>query len=158
MSKENNQELMPSDVGGAPTKFTPLVVNKLVAAFNNDFNITEACHYAGISRETYYTWLENIEGFSDKMEYAKTAPTRKAKEVVMNAINEGEDANLAFRYLQARDPDYKQKGELEVSPNKQLTEQKIEEFLDDTNDIPDDSSTDTTSGSEEVAQSDQHIS
>lgn len=137
-------EIIPSDVGGAPTKYTPAVVNKLIAAFNNSFNITEACQYAGISRETYYNWIAIEAGFSDRMEDARTAPNRKAKQVVIGAINEG-DANLAFRYLQARDPDFKPKGEMEISPGQKRTEEKLKEFMDDTDDDAYPGLTDTSS-------------
>lgn len=134
MSEPLEGELVPSDVGGAPTKYTPNVVNKLVAAFNNAFNITEACEYSGISRETYYNWLENQEGFSDKMSEAQSAPNRKAKEVVITAMNEG-DVNTAKWYLDRRDPDFKAKFEGDVyAGERTTTEQKLKEFLDDTND------------------------
>lgn len=158
-------ELMPSDVGGAPTKYTPLVVNKLEAAFNNGFNISEACQYAGISRETYYNWLDIQDGFSDKMAQAQSAPNRKAKEVVITAINDG-DANLAFRYLQARDPDFKPKFEGELAHGMQETRNKIKEFLDDGSDIntgadatsAEPVATDTSSTGSEVAQTPTDIS
>ena len=42
---------------GRPTKFDEVIVGKLEAAFNNAFNIVEACQYAEIDRTTYYDWL-----------------------------------------------------------------------------------------------------
>lgn len=134
MTEAIEGEIMPSDVGGAPTKYTPAVVNKLVAAFNNAFNITEACEYSGISRETYYNWLETQDGFSDKMTEAQSAPNRKAKEVIITAIN-SKDVNTARWFLDRRDPDFKAKFEGEITPGeRQTTEQKLKEFLDDTKD------------------------
>lgn len=118
---------------GRPTDMTADTVTKLVAAFNNGFNISEACSYAGIARLTYYRWLEADENFSNKMIEAQQAPNKKAKEVVIRAIDDG-DANLAFRYLQARDPDFKAKGEIEVNHDLSKTREKLREFLDDTDD------------------------
>lgn len=119
---------MSNDVG-RPTIYDPEVVRKLEAAFNNGYNITEACQYAEIARDTYYQWLEHQEGFSDKMDNAQRAPNKKAKEVVLNAINTG-DSNLAFRYLQARDPDFKPKLEGDFDHRLADTRTKIKDFLD----------------------------
>lgn len=155
----------PSRVG-RPSDMTPMTVTKLIAAFNNGFNVSEACYYAGISRQTYYRWLEADSDFSDIMEHARQAPNRKAKEIVVQAINGG-DAQLAFRYLQARDPDFKPKFEGELAHGLQETRNKIKDFLDDSSDLnqegadvsgaePDTSA--TGSGSEEVAQATPDIS
>jgi hypothetical protein len=122
---------------------TPSTVTKLIAAFNNGFNVSEACDYSGISRVTYYRWLKEDEEFSNIMESAKAAPNRKAKEIVVQAINGG-DAQLAFRYLQARDPDFKPKFEGELAHGLQETREKIKDFLDDGSDI-DQTGTDVSS-------------
>lgn len=125
-------ELMPSELG-APTKYTPITVGKLVAAFNNAYNITEACQYAGIHRDTYYDWLTTQSGFSDKMAEAQSAINRKAKEVVVKAINEG-DANMAMKYLEKRDPEFKSKADVDVNLGIRQTREKIKEFLNDGSD------------------------
>ncbi len=151
---------------GRPTDMTPNTVTKLMAAFNNGYNVTEACYYAGISKQTYYRWLKEDEDFSDFMERAKSAPNSKAKEVVIKAINEG-DAGLAFRYLQARDPDFKPKFEGELSHGLAETREKIKDFLDDGTDLDqtgtdvgsaEHSATSADSVSGEVAQAPQDIS
>ena len=113
---------------GRPTDRTPDVVLKLVAAFNNGFNATEACHYAGIARSAYYRWLDEDELFKDKMEEAQSAVGRKAKEVVIDSIQKG-NTNDAWRWLERRDPDFKPKQEVE---NRTLDESrdKVKEFLD----------------------------
>jgi hypothetical protein len=115
------------------TKHPEPIVLMLEAAFHNGYNITEACQYAGISRVTYYEWLADDDGFSYRMSVAQGAVNRKAKEIVIAAINAG-DANMALRYLQLRDPDYKPKASLEVDPDSVRVEEKLKEFMDDTND------------------------
>lgn len=145
---------------GRPTSMTIDVVSKLLAAFNNDYNITQACAYAGISRETYYKWCEDNPVFSDKMAEAKEAPNRRAKEVVVGAINEG-DANLAFRWLERRDPDYKPKAEVDNAPKHEETRKKIKDFLDDNSADADSeqlTTTDTAEARGEVAGAPTDIS
>lgn len=126
-------ELGRVDRGGRPTDMTPEVVTKLIAAFNNMYNITEACQYADISRTTYYRWIEKDDRFSYKMSQAQSAPTRKAKEIVVDGINKG-DTGLALRLLMLKDPDFKPKATLDAPEGQQRTEDKLKEFLDDIND------------------------
>lgn len=119
---------------GRPSEMTIAVVTKLISAFHNGYNITEACHYAGIARVTYYRWLEADTQFSNKMSEAQAMLNRKAKEVVASAIAEG-DANTARWYLNARDPEFKAKGEVEVDHGLKQTKEKLRGFLDDTDDL-----------------------
>lgn len=86
---------------GRPTKETPSVVTKLVAAFNMGYNDTEACFYAGISRNTYYQWLNDQVEFRDRIEQAKCGLNMKAKGVVVDALGKG-DLNTAKWWLEHR--------------------------------------------------------
>jgi hypothetical protein len=86
---------------GRPTKLTPEVVTKLVAAFNMGYNDTEAASYAGISRKVYYDWLCRNPDFRYKINRAKLEPTIKAKEVLINAINSG-NLNAAKWWLERK--------------------------------------------------------
>ncbi len=125
-------EIIPNGVG-RPTDKTPATITKLEAAFNNGFNITEACQYAGISNMTYYRWLAEDDQFSYKMSVAQSAPNTKAKSVIIEALKAGDVATARW-YLDRRDPDFKAKAELEVSPGMIKTEEKLKEFMDDTDD------------------------
>jgi len=55
---------------GRPLKMDSKVLTKLIAAIQTNSNITDACRYAGISRDTYYRYLDN-EVFAEKMATAK---------------------------------------------------------------------------------------
>lgn len=74
---------------GRPRKITNEVVGKLEYAFMKGFNISEACDYAAISRDTYYEKLKKSKEFSDRMERAKTNLQRKAKLNLAEAIESG---------------------------------------------------------------------
>lgn len=146
---------------GRPTKFDEILVGKLEAAFHNGFNITEACQYAEIDRTTFYDWLAQDDIFSYRMSVAQAAPNKAAKALVIGAIQKG-DANLAFRYLERRDPDFKPKAEVNTDPEQQQTRDKIKGFLDDKSDLDDTGSqptaTDTTEPRGEVAGAPTDIS
>lgn len=133
MSEPVEGEVVNPGTGVVLTKLTKHdenVVLLLEAAFHNAYNITEACEYAGISRTTFYEWLADDDIFSMRMSIAQGAPSKKAKEIVILAIKNG-DSSLALRYLMLRDPDFKPKVGIEPDPEAVKTRQKIKEFLDD---------------------------
>lgn len=56
---------------GRPSKVTWDVIVKLADSLQHNSTITEACRYAGISRQTYYNHLNDEYGvFAVKMEAA----------------------------------------------------------------------------------------
>lgn len=78
MSKKNK--------GGRPSKKTPDVVQKLERAFEDGSTITEACHTAGIERQTYYNWLDDDDEFFDRMDRAQEYPDAIAKMNIVRSI------------------------------------------------------------------------
>lgn len=55
---------------GRPPKVTYKTMFRLADAIQHNSTIDEACRYAGISRNTYYSYMNN-EVFRDKMYVAK---------------------------------------------------------------------------------------
>lgn len=55
---------------GRPTKLDYRIIIKLADAIQHNANITDACRYAGISRDTFYRHLSN-EVFAEIMATAK---------------------------------------------------------------------------------------
>lgn len=76
-------------------------VSKLLAAFWRGANITEACNYADISRETYYQWCREMPELSDTFAKARTMVSERAKAIVVDAIDKG-DINAAKWWLERR--------------------------------------------------------
>ena len=132
------------------TKHPEDIVVLLESAFNNGFNITEACQYAEISRETYYNWLGDDDVFSYRMSVAQSAPNKKAKQNIITAIAQG-DPNISLRYLMLRDKDFKAKTIIEPPEGQTKTEDKLKEFMSDTDDDAYTDSTDAIS-SESTAE------
>lgn len=56
---------------GRPTKVNYRIIIKLADAIQHHSTITEACRYAGISRDTYYRHMNNEAVFAEKMAAAK---------------------------------------------------------------------------------------
>lgn len=107
--KKNNK------TAGRPTKMNEEIVGKLEYAFSKDFNIGEACDYAGIHRDSYYEWIKNNKEFSDRMEQAQTNLKRKAKINIADKIEEG-DMDVTKWFLERRAKDeYSTKQAVEMS-------------------------------------------
>ena len=60
-----------------PTIVKTEYVKKLETAFNNGANVSEACSYAGISRQVFYNHLKGSAEFFDKMQTAVYSPKLK---------------------------------------------------------------------------------
>jgi ACT domain-containing protein len=57
---------------GRPNKVNYTVMSKLEDALGNGASVTEACQYAGISRDTFYRHFRTEQIFADKMKTART--------------------------------------------------------------------------------------
>lgn len=52
---------------GRPPKVNYKIMIKLADAIQHNSNITDACRYAGISRPTFYHYMNNEEVFAETM-------------------------------------------------------------------------------------------
>lgn len=57
---------------GRPNKVNYRVMIKVADAIQHNATISEACRYAGISRQTYWYYLNNNSVFHEKMIIAKS--------------------------------------------------------------------------------------
>ena len=57
---------------GRPNKVNYTVMSKLEDALRYGASITEACTYAGISRDTFYRHFRTEQIFAEKMKTART--------------------------------------------------------------------------------------
>lgn len=56
---------------GRPLKVNYKVMTKLADAIQHSASISDACRYAGISRDTFYRHYNSNEVFAEKMQTAK---------------------------------------------------------------------------------------
>lgn len=121
-----NKETEEKNKGGRPSKFTEEVVRKLEEAFRCAWSDTDACAYAGISRETFYDWMNENRRFSDnftqemqedfisRINAAKVFPKIWCKKTLVQSGMRG-DWRAALEYLKRTDTDYKDKSETTVT-------------------------------------------
>lgn len=86
---------------GRPPKVDTVVVSKLIAGFNNGFNIEECCSYSGISKDTYYKWIKKNKRFAYDMDVAQQAIGKHSKKVITESILNG-DVKAAQWWLERR--------------------------------------------------------
>lgn len=72
-------------------------------AFTLDCSVSEACEFAGISRNTYYRHLKQYPAFSETVERFKTIPLLRARYALGQAIEAG-DGKAAQWYLERKRP------------------------------------------------------
>lgn len=82
---------------GRPTVMTPIVVSKLEQAFSLDSTVAEACFYAGISRESYYDFVNKYPEYTDRFEALRNRLVLKARETVAREI--GKNYQNSMDYL-----------------------------------------------------------
>lgn len=79
-----------------------LVVAKLEYAFSIGCPTTEACSFAGISRDCYYDFIKKYPEFADRFDDLKQKPILEARDTVVRNIKTNPE--LAFRYLERKRP------------------------------------------------------
>lgn len=101
MARPTKKEQWKQAIAEKVTKLTPEVVTKLKEAFAIDCNVTEACYYAQISRETYYRWIKKNPELLDEFRYMKQTLPLKAKHNIAQRIHAG-SVEDSWKYLERR--------------------------------------------------------
>lgn len=86
-------------MAGRPSKMTEEVVSKLEAAAAKDCSVSEMCLYANISRNTYYEWMKEKPGLSDRLEQLRFTPFLKARNTIIKALD---NPQYAFEYMKRK--------------------------------------------------------
>lgn len=81
--------MVKKETRGRPSVYSEEVLRKLEEAFKSDFKDEEACSHAGISPATYYLWLNEIPGFSEKMHEAKQFLFKVARNKLAKGVMDG---------------------------------------------------------------------
>ena len=96
---------------GRPTVMTKETIRKLEEVFAIGGSDSEACFYAGISKESLYAYCREHPEFTDRKESLKEKPILKARQTVVRSLDQ---PDYAFKYLERKKKD-------EFSPRQELT-------------------------------------
>jgi len=97
---------------------TEETVSKLKQAFLMGCDVTEACAYAEISRESYYSYCEKKPDFLTKVEDWRQNPILKAKATVYKNLDQTETAKW---YLERKKKsEFAQRSEFTGAEGKEL--------------------------------------
>lgn len=77
---------------GRPEIMSEAVVKKFLDGFRMGFNDSECCAYCEISRQTYYTFVNQNPDFLDKVNEAKEYPFLKAKNTIFKNLEKPDTA------------------------------------------------------------------
>ena len=102
------------DNRGRPSIMTKDVVNKLEIAYTAGANDTQACDFADISRTTLYKYINEQEGFANKIERWKQRLKLRAKMNIQESINDG-DRDISRWYLEKTDEAFNPKNKQELT-------------------------------------------
>ncbi|WP_438979916.1 hypothetical protein [Polynucleobacter sp.] len=110
---------------GPKNKITPEVIERLRQGFLIGANREQACAFAGISKQLFYTYIKTHPEIIDDIERWEASPILKAKQIVISELDKKDSATAKW-YLEKRDPDFKNKLGLEV----EQTGSKLQEVLE----------------------------
>ncbi len=92
---------MADGTPGRPPAVTPEVVQQLKYAFSKGCPVCEACLFAGISKQTFYTYCKQNDGFFDDCMELQNRPMTKARMNIVDAIENG-DLNTSKWYAERK--------------------------------------------------------
>lgn len=123
----------PTKKGGQPRAVNEREVRLLEMAFAMDCTVLEACLYAGISKSTFYAFVETLPEFSDTIEIMRNIPVLIARKFIVTGL----DRASAMDYIERkRKSEFSKKTETE-GLNKTLnvnvdpaTQSKIDDVFD----------------------------
>ena len=98
---------------GRPPKLNENTVKKLEEIFRWWWSVTQACLYAGISRDVFYEWINKKDEFSDKkckdfinrIELAKEYPNMACKRIILKEWMKWNWKAAAW-WLERKDPEF----------------------------------------------------
>ena len=100
--------------------------NKFIEAYKStNGNITDSAQITGISRTTYYNWLEEDSNFALQIMDSEANLNDEIRQVLISKAAEGDMTAVIF-YLKNRHPDFKQQSspQVAVQVNNIISEKK----------------------------------
>ena len=99
-------------MAGRPTVMTVELVEKLEHAFMMGLNKTEACLYAGIDRNTLYSYIDRNPSFKDRIDTLRENVTMRAKMNIYDDVFDGEVSTSKW-HLERTNKEYNPKTQID---------------------------------------------
>jgi len=109
---KKNKKRLKHDRSGRPTVMTKQTIEKLKQAFKIGATRREACSYADIDPQTFYTFLNKNPDFSTLIEDWENSPVLASRANIIGAITIQKSVPDSWQYLRA-----KRKGEFAEQRN-----------------------------------------
>lgn len=131
--KEHSKNGGPRPGAGRPTKYSPTVTSKILAALRNGSTRASACAYAEITVQTFANWLHQYADFSEQVEFAEGKAEVHFTTVLAKAAGKGDWRAAAF-WLRTRRRDewyeHRQvKGEVHLHPTASMTIDEVNQRI-----------------------------
>lgn len=109
-----------------PVKMEDSTVKTLEDAFARGCNVTEACLFANISRQTYYNWIESYPEQKERFDILGEKVKMKAKLNIAQKVEDG-DVDTSKWYLErkGKDEGFSPRQELTGKDGKDLSVQVV---------------------------------
>lgn len=97
---------------GRPSVINEEIIRKLEVTIASGMSISASCHFSGISTSTFYEHKALDKEFANRMRWAEEWATFRARQVILQAIDNGDIACARF-WLE-------RKARAEFAPNKAM--------------------------------------
>lgn len=102
-------------MAGRPTVRTPDVNRKIEEAAALGCTVEEIAFYAGIHRDTLYSWMKDDLELSDRVRELQEKPVIKARQTIIEALNEPQYAT--WYLARKRKKEFSERVENDVTSN-----------------------------------------
>ena len=108
---------MDKPVVSVTAQISQLKKEKFISAYKQtNGNITDSASIAGVSRRTYYEWLEKDEKFALNILDSEADLNDEIRQVLISKAADGDMTAVIF-YLKNRHPDFKQQNNTNIQVN-----------------------------------------
>lgn len=105
---------------------TQETIDKIEYVFAMGGTDIEACLYADISHQALYDYQEKHPEFTERKNKLKQTPLLRARTTIVKSLES--DVNSAWKYAERKDPELKQKSEVDVTTGGEKVNSNIEEI------------------------------
>jgi hypothetical protein len=88
MSEQAISVEQPKSQMGRPSLYTPVIVGKVLGAFQLGLSVKTVCSIAGINPDTLYEWINKYPDFSEKVSAARTYGTVLAGQTIQDVLQD----------------------------------------------------------------------